>query len=150
MPLDVDVPVLDPVLVLVPELVVDDVPVPEVDPEEEVDVPVDVPVVPPDDVLVPLPEVEAPDVEVVPPPELVELDAEFVSPPEDEAEVDPDASLEFPAGAGVELELGVLATDEELVAEFAAVCELPALDELPPQPTVALKTANKSEPAIFK
>ena len=135
--------VLEPVLE--PELVVDDIPVPEVDPEE-----VDVPVVLPD-VLVPPSEVEEPDVAVVPLPELEELDAELVSPPPDEDAVDPDPPLEFPTGAGVELELGALATDEEFVAEFAAVCELPAPDELPPQPTATIKTANnQSEPAIFK
>ncbi len=133
MPLDVDVPVLELELepVLEPELVVDDVPVPEVDPDE-----VDVPVVLPD-VLVPLPELD-------------ELDAEVVSPPEDEDAVAPDPPLEFPAGVGVELELGALATDEEFVGEFAAVCGLPAPDELPPQPTAAIKSANKSEPAIFR
>jgi len=122
MPLAVDVPVLEPV----PELEVDEVPAPEVD--------VDVPVALPD---------EPPDAEAVPLPELVELDPEPVSPPEDEDAVDPDA------GVGVELELGALATEEEFAAEFA-VCELPAPDELPPQPTAAIKTAIKTEPPRFK
>jgi hypothetical protein len=110
-----------PVLEPVPELDVDEVPVPEVD--------VDVPVALPDE-LVP------PDAEAVPLPEPVELAPEPVSPPED-------------AGVGVELEFGALATEEEFAAEFA-VCELPAPDELPPQPTAAIKTAIKTEPPRFK